>query len=379
MMETESPVKPLPVPESRWKRVLYVLVVTVLPVICFSIIPEWLPEWQSGALADYAKLMISSQVAFFFFPLIFYSVVCFDLVLIAPRRFGNYFMFRLGIYTGTVVAFQFALIFLKTEYAMVSVTTAGILILVSWILGKTRTKFGSRGQTILAAVICLLVTIFFFVLLGLIPDSDAENILFEWVGYRYMGLLFGTLSILTASPILCCTIMAITSYKLLRHYEKGVSMPVWRGVGLLAWFAAYAFAWRFSVLKTLEIYHSLPTSPPHSDCYIATASARGHRRIVHSELVTTENGVIWVTKQLRVLKCAELALMALAPRLHRWLRVVYDVIGHAFARRLTNPLLADLAYLMLKPFEWAARLVLKAIVPEIDEYASRLYGARQYM
>lgn len=34
------------------------------------------------------------------------------------------------------------------------------------------------------------------------------------------------------------------------------------------------------------------------------------------------------------------------------MRRVYDYIGPRLARRLVHPLLADAAYLLLKPFEW---------------------------
>jgi hypothetical protein len=40
---------------------------------------------------------------------------------------------------------------------------------------------------------------------------------------------------------------------------------------------------------------------------------------------------------------------------------------------LTPPLLADLAYLGLKPFELLARWGLQIIIPEIDRYAAQLY------
>ena len=41
-------------------------------------------------------------------------------------------------------------------------------------------------------------------------------------------------------------------------------------------------AWRMSLLVVFEEYAKLPTSPPPSDCYVATAAARGHRRWVRA-------------------------------------------------------------------------------------------------
>lgn len=80
-----------------------------------------------------------------------------------------------------------------------------------------------------------------------------------------------------------------------------------------------------------------------------------------------------VNEQLQRLKCAELALMAVQPSLHRWIRKIYDVAGRRLARRIQNPFLADAAYLLLKPWEWSAGLVLKIIVPEIDSLAKKMY------
>jgi hypothetical protein len=55
------------------------------------------------------------------------------------------------------------------------------------------------------------------------------------------------------------------------------------------------------------------------------------------------------------------------------LRFVYDIVGPVLARRLTHPFLADIAYLSLKPAELLARFALRFLIPNLDEYASRLY------
>jgi len=76
---------------------------------------------------------------------------------------------------------------------------------------------------------------------------------------------------------------------------------------------------------------------------------------------------------LQLLKCAELALLAICPLWHKPLRSAYDGIGKSLARRIQNPLLADLAYLCLKPSELLAGIILKRIVPEIHAIASKIY------
>jgi hypothetical protein len=73
---------------------------------------------------------------------------------------------------------------------------------------------------------------------------------------------------------------------------------------------------------------------------------------------------VQVNRQLQVLKCAELALLAIDPYWHKQLRKVYDRLGKPLARGIQNPYLADLAYLLLKPCEWLTGLLLNIVVPE---------------
>ena len=80
-----------------------------------------------------------------------------------------------------------------------------------------------------------------------------------------------------------------------------------------------------------------------------------------------------VNKQLQLLKCAELTLSASNPCLHKVLRKIYDVIGKYLARKIQNPFVADIAYLLLKPCEWLAGFVLRLILPEIDLISSEMY------
>ena len=119
--------------------------------------------------------------------------------------------------------------------------------------------------------------------------------------------------------------------------------PAWF-VWLLGWLGGYIAAWGGSVALAIETYNNLPTRPPQT-CYIATAAARGHRRWVGADTVRAHDGTPFrVNRQVRILKCTELALQTLLPRTHRRCRAVYDTIGPVLARCLMHPLLADAAY-----------------------------------
>jgi len=158
---------------------------------------------------------------------------------------------------------------------------------------------------------------------------------------------------------------------LLKNSEMKLRLP--QGLGMAAWLAAYAAAWRFDILKMYESYAALPSTPP-PDCYIATAAARGHPRFVRAWTVQRVDGTsMQVNTQLQRLKCAELALLAIHPRLHKLLRKIYDTLGKPLARRIQNPFLADIAYLLLNPWEGLAGLILKRIIPELDSISKEIY------
>ena len=73
-----------------------------------------------------------------------------------------------------------------------------------------------------------------------------------------------------------------------------------------------------------------------------------------------------VNRQLQRLKALEIALMGVSAPSHRMMRRVYDVLGKWLAKQIQNPLLADVAYLILVPVELLSFFVLKSIVPEIQ-------------
>jgi hypothetical protein len=129
--------------------------------------------------------------------------------------------------------------------------------------------------------------------------------------------------------------------------------PIARPLAL--WLASFAAALAVALVEASRLYRELPEHPP-GDCYVATAAARGHPRLVRSWVA----GGRRVNAQLIRLKALELALARTAPRLHAAARAIYDRAGPALAARIRHPLAADLAYLSLKPAEWTARALLAA-------------------
>ena len=76
---------------------------------------------------------------------------------------------------------------------------------------------------------------------------------------------------------------------------------------------------------------------------------------------------------MRYLKAAELLLAGISPTAHRVCRRIYDLIGPKLAATLIHPLLADAAYLTLKPAEWLSRVALALLLPGRREAIRRIY------
>lgn len=121
-----------------------------------------------------------------------------------------------------------------------------------------------------------------------------------------------------------------------------------------AWLMTYASGWTAcgAMLVWSWYFHPMHTRPI---CYIATAASRGHRRWVGGRLLRLCDGrEIIVNRQLHRLITLELLLAWWSPAVHRPLREFYDRVGPPLAAGLTNPWLADVAYVALKPLEWMA-------------------------
>lgn len=357
-------IKAMPIPDSPAGRISYGVVVTVLPMICFSFIRLFEPDWQSGRLSDYVALFLSPEASWVFFPLIAFSSIALICLLANPERYPGIFVIRLGVYTGAVLALQYTLLVLAL-FPELDVLKVLIPIWVSPLVAIPAYRFlvkRLRSRTVNAILIGLVALLYLW---AVVPSLDLRG----WGALLDPPYFLAGIAA-AGAPFWSLLIMGALAVHLLQYYETGLTLR--RGLGLLAWLSGFVLVWRIAVLRTLELYADLPTSPP--DCYVATAAARGHPRFVGSRAVRLENGrCLRVNAQLQHLKSAELALLAVAPRLHARLRRIYDAVGGMLARLLAHPLPADAAYLLLKPFEWIAMFMLGMIVPEINSISRKLY------
>ncbi|MCE9554006.1 MAG: hypothetical protein K8T91_11610 [Planctomycetes bacterium] len=339
----------------RWvTRVGLAFTGIILPLICF-----WMAatganpfdiDWQDGRTRTYAGLLVSGPAMGPFFPMLLCSMAGMGLLLWRPTHYARFVWVRLAIYSGVLLAAQYC----------------GILSVTSGI---------ASGAFVVLFIICLIAT---GILWGFVAFSvwcfRSGNYTIQRIYGTFLGLLF-LLSLFVYPvyiivPLIFATPWALAAYlhmsiRLLRHG----SGPRWRFslarcLGVMTWLAVWFAAWRLSVMLMLEKYMALPTHPPQN-CYVATAAACGHARFVGSTMVAGHDGSrVAVNAQLRYLKAAELMLLCAAPRLHRQMRSIYDAVGPRIAARLSHPLLADAAYISLKPAEWGARVFVWFLLPK---------------
>ena len=149
----------------------------------------------------------------------------------------------------------------------------------------------------------------------------------------------------------------LLSVRLLKSTFEPPAAPM-RRLLPFSWLGAYLAAWPIAVVQAMEAYTRLSTKPP--DCYVCSAAAHGHAWFVGAKTVLSQEGHrVRMNRQMVVLKMAELALKAIVPTLHQRLRITYDRIGPPLARRIRHPLMADLAYLSLKPIEWITLIFIR--------------------
>lgn len=347
-----------PMIDSFWKRLLFGAFVIAAPIFNFSFVHQLGPEWQSGKFSDHVYMFLLPEASLWSFPLLLYSVVSYILLLNDEYRFGKSFIVRLGVYTGTLLALQYSLLTLMTwEVSFIS-----IVLLIAWVfpilvsVAKDRIRLNWNLSFLL---FLFMITVFvIYIILGLMTHS---------AGIPFLLIIF---LLAISAPFWSFLISLQAARWLWAHHESKLTLP--RRLGIFAWVSTYVFALRFNILKMFELYAALPTEPPN--CYIATAAAYGHSRFVGSQTVQLKNGKsMQVNRQLQKLKAVEIALMGVSGTGHRMMRRIYDVIGKKLAAHIQNPLLADVAYLLLIPIEWISFFVLKLVVPEIKNVSERLY------
>ncbi len=367
----------------------------LLPAICFLIGAGGFPdaaEWQSGQFDDYASLFLGGNTTWVFYPFLAYSMSCLLIALAHPTTAGRHFFVRLGVGSGVILALHYVVVLGMVllnihdwyTWGSIAKTVLGIPLLslvavavpvVGWLLLWIIVRLSQRHPQ---ATHPLLAAVAFFVMVMAV----AVGISNAWGGQlgKLLGpIVFAPLGLLLVGPLVSAPTWAAAVYayqyaRLLRLNGDRFQLKLWQFFVVFSWIAAYFATWRAAILLALEAYAQLPVEPPDR-CYIATAASRGHPRLVGSREVACRDGTTRrVNLQLAYFKCGELVLKAVTPRLHRAIRRIYDAVGPRLARLLLHKAAADVAYLALKPLEWATRCFLRVFVGAPESLAQKMYG-----
>jgi hypothetical protein len=343
-------------------------------LICFLIGYPLGPDWQSGALSAYAELLLMRRASIPWYPLLLYNMTCMTLMGADPVHFSRSFIVRFGIYSGVLVALQYWVLFGIAAgpggnpaanllgWSVVSAIAVSVVLGVGWLLLYVWRKFGQRAVWVIVGLVGLALAI--ATLLSAFADLGEAPFM------PFFLVMVGNLYFSTAFALTSYAAMAIIILRC-RQTER-FRFSLLQLLGVFLWAGWYFGAWRISFRTMLEEYAALPTAP--SDCYVSSAAARGHGWLVRTGSYQTYGGGSQpANDQMRYLKAAELALASANPLCHRACRWVYDRCGRVLAAALIHPLLADLAYLTLKPAEWLARRVLGLLFPGENERIRDLY------
>ena len=322
-----------------------------MPVFCwivsFGKLSPPVPEYQSGAWTDWVGLCFEGQVAWPLFPLIGGSMGAMVLLLIHREHFSRFLMVRVAVYAGLLVGLVFAVLLpvALQGAAFLSLVPDGAALVIAGVAVGLWVAIRGAG----AAVALSFGWILF-----------AAALLAVFLPSGRAGMVVGFFGCLGGWPLAMGLAFGCMSFWLWRHPQME-STRVGAMATICVWIGGYAAGWVAVAKNAVDMYAMLPTFPP-GKCYIATAAARGHRGFVGAEAVVMGDGsVLLVNRQLRVLKCGEVVLRALWPRVHGVCRGVYDVVGPHLAARLTFHWMADAAYAGLKPAEWITRLGLRML------------------
>lgn len=122
----------------------------------------------------------------------------------------------------------------------------------------------------------------------------------------------------------------------------------------LGWLVPLALTLYLKIYKAQQLFARLPAESA-GECFVVTAACGGHERFVQRRI--DPETLLPINDQLRTLRQFEVWLKRRGPRLHVYLRRVYNVVGPLVASRIRWAWQADCVYLLLKPIEWSVRVL----------------------
>lgn len=324
----------------------------LLPVVCFFMWEIYLdPTWQSGD-KTFIGLLMGPTWSWYFWPLLLVAAI--SLVMAGGKMTSmRYGLIQTGLYTGIVLGIHYSVLMSLSLFNDHSLFWVVGLVL-QYVLSALVYGLLIKRPILLGWIVGVYLLVGGVVVMGGYFFNESTTL-----GSIFVPLLFFPV----LGPGLYTLVFIRNSVEIRKWQHSNQNLLVW----FLGWLGLYGAAWYFTWQAAVKFYAQLPVEPP-GDCYIASAAAKGHRKWVKHEVVILPSGKPFLlNRQLQVLKTAELGIKALYPKGHRAMRMIYDRCGpflvHNWVCR--SKWHADLAYLFLKPVEWAANALIRFLFPEM--------------
>ena len=170
---------------------------------------------------------------------------------------------------------------------------------------------------------------------------------FKYVMLEYFALM-APFSACICYLLFCCILIRFLKF----HHQLNFNLGAVLGLTL-----GWVVLTLVKIPLAMGIYDRLPAEPV--GCFVVTAAAKGHRRWVGSWFDSGRGGL--VNQQLLVMWRFERWLATRFPSFHKRLRWVYNKIGPVVAIQIRYRWQADLVFILLKPIEWTAAIILRFV------------------
>jgi len=215
------------------------------------------PDYQRGKWFDCLTLVPSVSASWPFAPLLFAATFAMAVLVIAPRRVAQSWLLRWALYSGTILAAQYTLIQAIAAAQPSAPLSLGTIVAV-----------GAAGIATLLALGGLWI----------VPRVPRIKLAY-WLPCAVLTLIAAVVGWRITLPVILISVImgAIVAPALTLAVYLRVSFIVWKlarqepraagRIGLrvpLVWLTTYGAAWVLAVINAIDLYNSLPKTPP--DC-----------------------------------------------------------------------------------------------------------------
>ncbi len=159
-----------------------------------------------------------------------------------------------------------------------------------------------------------------------------------------------------------------------------LGLRLWRESGRGIWEMVFSVLlalpfWVASVRKAKLLYAALPETT--GDCFVVTAAKGGHECVVGPFFEVERRGERRIVNlQLVRFWRFEAVWKLRYPKMHSLFRAFYNRVGPIAAGFIRRGLMADTAYLMLKPLELASVVLLRGKRVAVDGWKRSVFAGR---